>query len=95
MEILNSCPKILGQNSPGSKFGRFFYLTHWYFLQFYRTLVRSEFPGQPGRTGNFKSSSDPSHFIFELNVGKSRIRHEPNPNMNDVILNRFWVDLEI
>ena len=23
----------------------------------------------------FKSSSDPSHFIFEINVGKSRIRH--------------------
>jgi len=23
----------------------------------------------------FKGSSDPSHFIFEINVGKSRIRH--------------------
>ena len=24
----------------------------------------------------FKGTSDPSHFIFEINVGKSRIRHE-------------------
>ena len=23
----------------------------------------------------FKGSSDPSHFIFEINIGKSRIRH--------------------
>ena len=26
-------------------------------------------------TGKFKASSDPSHFIYEVNVGKSRIRH--------------------
>ena len=37
----------------------------------------------------FKGSSDPSHFIFAINVGKSRIRHRTTPNLNDVIFNRF------
>ena len=42
-----------------------------------------------------KGSSDQSHFIFEINVGKSRIRHRTTLKLNDVIFNRFWVDLEI
>ena len=42
-----------------------------------------------------KGSSDQSHFIFEINVGKSRIRHTTTLNLNDAIFNRFWVDLEI
>ena len=43
----------------------------------------------------FKGSSDPSHFIFDFNVGKSRIRHTLTLNFNDAILNLFWADLEI
>ena len=43
----------------------------------------------------FKGSSDPSHFISEINVGKSRIRHRTTLILNGVIFNRFWVDLEI
>ena len=43
----------------------------------------------------FKGSSDPSHFIFEIYAGKSRIRHRTTLNLNIFILNRFWVDLEI
>ena len=27
-----------------------------------------------------KGSSDPNHFIFEINIGKSRIRHRMIPN---------------
>ena len=41
---------------------------------------------------NFKGSSDPRHFIFEINVGKKRIRHRTTLNLND---NRFWIDLEV
>ena len=41
-----------------------------------------------------KSSSHPSHFIFEINVGKSRIRHLTTLNLNEATLNRFWLDLE-
>ena len=41
---------------------------------------------------DFKGSSDQNHFIFEINVGKSRIRHRTNSN--DAILNPFLVDLE-
>jgi len=40
----------------------------------------------------FKGSSDSSHFIFEINVGKRRIRHRTTLNLND---NKFGVDLEI
>ena len=36
-----------------------------------------------------KGSSDPSHLIFEINAGKSRIRHRTTLNLNDVIFNRF------
>ena len=43
----------------------------------------------------FKGSSDQSHFIFEINDGKSRIRHacRATLNLNEVIFNRFRVDL--
>ena len=36
---------------------------------------------------NIKGSSDPSHFIFGINVGKSRIRHKTTLKLNDAILN--------
>ena len=45
--------------------------------------------------GSPHESSHPSHFIFEINVGKSRIRHLTTLNLNEATLNRFWVDLEI
>ena len=32
---------------------------------------------------SLKGSSDPSHFIFEVNVEKSRIRHTRNLKLND------------
>ena len=34
--------------------------------------------------GIFKGSSDQSHFIFEINVGKSRIRHITTLNLNNI-----------
>ena len=42
-----------------------------------------------------KGSSDSSHFIFEINVGKRRIRHRTTLNLTDAIFNRFWVDLKV
>jgi len=42
-----------------------------------------------------KGSPCPSHFILQINVGKRRIRHKTTLNLNDVIFDRFWVDLEI
>ena len=36
-----------------------------------------------------KGSSDPIHFSFEMNVGKSRIRHISTLNLNDIIFNRY------
>ena len=41
---------------------------------------------------DFKGSSHPNHFIFEIHVGKSRIRHRTTLKLND---NRLRVDLEI
>ena len=45
--------------------------------------VRSTGPGR------FKGSSDQNHFIFELNVGKSRIRHRTT--MNYELLDRLKI----
>ena len=42
-----------------------------------------------------KGSSDSSRFILDTNVGKSRIRHRKTKNLNDIIFNRFGVDIEI
>ena len=39
-----------------------------------------------------KGNSDPSHFIFEINVGKSRIRHRTTLKLNDELLNRVKFD---
>ena len=36
-----------------------------------------------------KGSSDPSHFILEINVGKSRIRHITTVKLNDEFLDRL------
>jgi len=44
---------------------------------------------------HFKGSPDPSHFIFKIYVGKRRIRHRTNLDLNSLIFNRFSVDLEI
>ena len=33
----------------------------------------------------FKGSLGPSHFIFEINVGKSWIRHRTTSNLNQVM----------
>ena len=41
-----------------------------------------------------KGSPDQSYFILEINVGKGRIRHRTAKNWNDVICNRFGVDLK-
>jgi len=41
-----------------------------------------------------KGSPGLSHFIFEINVGKGRIRHRTTLNSNDATFDRFWVDLE-
>ena len=38
---------------------------------------------------SFKGSSYPSHFMFEINVGKSRIRQRKTLNYNEIIINRF------
>ena len=44
---------------------------------------------------NVKDSPDPSHFTYEINTGKRRIRQRTTLNSHNVISNRFWVDLEI
>ena len=33
---------------------------------------------------SFKGSSNQTHFIFEINVGKGRIRHRTAKNLNDL-----------
>ena len=45
------------------------------FTEIKRVLVKSVFKGSP----------DPSHFIFEIKVGKSRIRHRTTLNLNNTI----------
>ena len=35
------------------------------------------------------------HFTFEFDLGERRIRHSPTRKLNDVIFNRFWVDLDM
>ena len=39
----------------------------------------------------FDDSSDPSHFIFEINVGKSRSLSDPTPSDIDVKNKKAWV----
>ena len=39
--------------------------------------------------------SFPGNFVFEIKVGKKRIRHRTTLHLNDVIFDRFWVDLKI
>ena len=39
----------------------------------------------------FNGSSDQTHFIFEINVGKRRIRHTPTLKLNDEFLDRFKI----
>ena len=40
---------------------------------------------------NFKGSSGPSHFTFEINVGKRRIRHGTTLNLNDKFPDRLAI----
>ena len=46
--------------------------------------------------GGFKDSSDPSHFIFEIDVGRSRIQHwttlNPYWHISEVLLPRYELD---
>ena len=39
--------------------------------------------------GFVKGSSDPTHFIFEINVGKSLIRYRTTLKLNDEFLDRL------
>ena len=39
--------------------------------------------------GFIKGSSDESHFIFEINVGKGRIRHITTLNLNSIEFESF------
>ena len=39
-----------------------------------------------------KGISDPSHFIFEINVGKRRIRHTTTLKLIDEFLDRLKID---
>jgi len=39
-----------------------------------------------------KGSSDPNHFILEMNVGKSRIRYTTILKLNDGFLDRLQID---
>ena len=44
----------------------------------------------PGKTfESVKGSPCPSYFIFEINVGKRRIRHRKTFKLNELIFNRF------
>ena len=45
-----------------------------------------------GKSPVLKGSSDPSHFIFEINVGKRRIRHTTTLKLNDEFLDRLKID---
>ena len=38
---------------------------------------------------DFKGSSDLSHLLIKINVGKGRIRHRTTLSLNDHTLNRF------
>ena len=51
------------------------------FLRSFRRFYRSDI---------FKGSPDSSNFNFEINVGKSRIRHRTTLKLNKVIFYRFW-----
>ena len=41
---------------------------------------------------SFKGSSDPNDFIFEINVGKKRIRYTATLKLNDEFLDRLKID---
>jgi len=40
----------------------------------------------------FKGCLDPSHFIFETNFGKKRIRHTTTLKLNEEFLDRLKID---
>ena len=44
-------------------------------------------------SASFKGSLDPSHFIFEINVGKGRIRHRTILNLGQSSLSRWRYEL--
>ena len=45
-----------------------------------------------GKSPVLKGSSDPCRFIFEINVGKMRIRHTTTLKLNDEFLHRLKID---
>ena len=44
-----------------------------------------------GQWDRFKGSSDPSQFIFEINVGKGRIRHTTTLKLDGEFINRLKI----
>ena len=40
----------------------------------------------------FKGSSDPNHFVFDINVGKKRIRRTTTLKLNDELRDRVHID---
>ena len=59
-------------------------------------LIRDDFHRKDAphfiRLPMFEASSDQIHFIFEINVGKSRIRHITTLKLNDEFLDRVKID---
>ena len=50
-------------------------------------------PVRSGLSGrDFKGSSHPKHLIFEINVGKSRIRHTATLKYKDEFLDRLKIN---
>ena len=44
---------------------------------------------------SIKGSSDASHFIFEINVGKSRIRHTTTLKLSNEFLDRLKIEFRV
>ena len=62
---------------------------HWYNSEKLARMIRVPMKIAWFRGIILKGSSDPNHFIFEINAAKGRIRHRTTLNLNDIIFNRF------
>ena len=49
---------------------------------------------KPSIVYQFKGSLDLSHFIFEMNVGKTRIRHRTTLKLNDEFSKPTFSDID-
>ena len=56
-------------------------------------MQKKKLAGQDLHRKLFKGSSDLTHFIFEINVGKSRTRHSATLKLNNEFLNRLKIAL--